>query len=325
MNRKRVVTIVAYAIILVLAATLTGCSVHSQAIAEHANDQGISSQEIGWIEQAAPKKTTAVPKRPRKLLVFNLAIGYRHSSIPYAARALEVMGQKTGAFEVIQSEDMSVFLPENINKFDAVCLNSSSQLDFSDPNLRRGLMGFVKAGGGLVGIHGATKNFRNWPEVAEMLGGIFDGHPWHAQGRWTVKIEDPDHSLMAAFKNRFADVVDVGDPNRAIVASFKATTFRINDEIYRIKPVNLRKNCRVLMGLDMTDVVNSGAEGVRPTDEDIPISWVRTFGKGRVFYCSFGHNHHVFRNSAILQHLLDGIRFALADLPADTMVLPKCR
>lgn len=280
------------------------------------------AEEIKKIEQAVPKKPTAVPKKPRKLLVFNRTVGYRHSSIPYAAKALEIMGQKTGAFEVTQSEDMSVFLPENINHFDAICFNNSSQLDFSDPNLQRGLMDFVRNGGGFVGIHGATNNFHNWPEAAEMIGGIFDNHPWGPEGTWKVKIEDPDHPLMSVFKDTFTQIVDADDPNHTVLADFAGTTFKINEEIYRTKFINLRKNCRVLMGLDMTDPVNLGAKGVRPTDKDIPISWVRSFGKGRVFYCSLGQNHHIFWNPLVLQHLLDGIQFALGDLPADTTPLP---
>ena len=82
--------------------------------------------------------------------------------------------------------------------------------------------------------------------------------------------------------------------------------------------MNLRKNSRVLIGLDMTDKTNLNAKGVRPTDKDIPISWVRSYGKGRMFYCALGHNHHIFWNPTILQHYLDGIQFALGDLSADS-------
>ena len=54
------------------------------------------------------------------------------------------------------------------------------------------------------------------------------------------------------------------------------------------------------------------------TDNDFAVSWVRSWGKGRVFYCSLGHRNEIFWNPAILQHYLDGIQFALGDLPADT-------
>lgn len=75
------------------------------------------------------------------------------------------------------------------------------------------------------------------------------------------------------------------------------------------------------MSLDTADKVNLGAKGVRPTDKDVPVSWIRNFGKGRLFYCSFGDNKHIFWNPEILKHHLDGIQFALGDLPAD--VLPS--
>ena len=50
---------------------------------------------------------------------------------------------------------------------------------------------------------------------------------------------------------------------------------------------------------------------------DFAVSWVQSLGKGRVFYCSLGHRHDVFWNPKVLAHYLDGIQFALGDLPAD--------
>lgn len=256
----------------------------------------VSPDDLKKIEAAIPAEATVTPKRPRKLLIFNLAIGYRHSSIDYGAAVLQLMGKKTGAFEVVQIEDMSVFEPNNLAQFDAVCLNSSSGLKFTDPQ-RRALLDFIKEGKGIVGIHAAINNFQNWPEAAEMMGGTFGGHPWTKEGTWPVKIEDPNHPVTAAFNGK---------------------DFKINEEIYRIKTINLRKNCRVLLSLDMTDNAVLNAKGVRPTDKDVPISWVRSFQKGRLFYCSFGENHHIFSNPVILRHYLDGIQFAFGDLPADT-------
>ena len=37
-----------------------------------------------------------------------------------------------------------------------------------------------------------------------------------------------------------------------------------------------------------------------------------------MFYCSLGHNEHVFWNPKVMQYYLDGIQFALGDLEADT-------
>jgi type 1 glutamine amidotransferase/HEAT repeat protein len=261
----------------------------------------IPSDVAARIREAAPSVSTVKPRKPRLLLVFNLSEGYKHSAIPRASRALEILGEKTGAYQTVQSDDPSVFLPENLQRFDAVVLNNTTQLKFEDPVLRRSLLDFVAGGKGIVGIHAATDNFPTWPEGQELLGGVFDGHPWTADGTWAVKNEDPGHPLNAAFGGK---------------------DFLIKDEIYRVRQIDLRKNSRVLLGLDMTADRNRKASGVRPADRDIPISWVRAYGKGRLFYCSLGHNDDIYTNPAVLRHYLDGIQFALGDYPVTTAPVP---
>ena len=68
----------------------------------------ISPAERKKIENAIPEKAPAVPKQPRKLLVFNLdiwngAVRKGHTSIPYGNLALEKMGRKTKAYETVVS------------------------------------------------------------------------------------------------------------------------------------------------------------------------------------------------------------------------------
>ncbi len=261
----------------------------------------LSQEELKGIQEAAPAAASVKPKQPRLLLIFNLSEGYKHSAIPRASQALEIIGKKTGAYEAVQSEDLSVFLPENLKRFDAVCFNNTTQLKFEDPGLRKSLLDFIASGKGIIGIHAATDNFPTWPEGQELFGGVFDGHPWTADGTWDVKIDEPGHPLAAAFKGK---------------------GFAIKDEIYRVRQLNLRRNSRVLLGLDMKSERNRKAAGVRPSDRDIPISWVRAYGKGRLFYCSLGHNNEVYANSAVLKHYLDGIQFALGDLQAESMPVP---
>ena len=261
----------------------------------------LSPEETAAIRAAVPRSPRVEPGKPRLVLVFNRSEGYKHSAIPRAAAALEMIGKTTGAFETVQSEDLSSLSAANLKRFDAVCFNNTTQLKFEDPALRASLLEFISSGKGIIGIHAATDNFPTWPEGQELFGGFFDSHPWTAEGTWAVTITDPDHPLTAAFQKK---------------------DFLINDEIYRIRQVNLRKNCRVLLALDMKDERNRRAPGVRPTDRDLPISWVRTYGKGRLFYSSLGHNDHVYANPAVLQHYLDGIQFALGDLPAPTEPVP---
>ncbi|MHC4541907.1 MAG: hypothetical protein ACYS74_19335 [Planctomycetota bacterium] len=85
----------------------------------------LSAEEVRKIEKALPTKATVKPVRPRKMLVFWRCEGFYHKSIPVVNRALELMGEKTGAYEVVVTDDYSVFTKENLRQFDAVCLKAA--------------------------------------------------------------------------------------------------------------------------------------------------------------------------------------------------------
>jgi len=247
--------------------------------------------EIQKITEAAPDSATAKPAKSRKLLVFWLCEGFFHGSIGHGNAALEIMGKKTGAYDTVISDDKAVFTPEVLKQFDAVMLNNTTRLKF-DEKQRDALMSFVTGGKGICGIHAATDNFYEWPEGAEMMGGLFAGHPWGGGGTWAVKLDEPKHPLNKAFGGK---------------------GFLVNDEIYKMKDPYSREKLRVLLSLDMSKKRNrKGRE-----DDDNAIAWIREQGKGRVFYCSLGHNNHSFQTPAILQHYLDGVQYAMGDLKAD--------
>jgi type 1 glutamine amidotransferase len=262
----------------------------------------LSAEEIDKIQQAMPSKPTVKPAKPRQLLVFWRCEQFFHGSIPVVNEALRIMGKKTGAFEVtVCTDDYSIFTPEKLAQFDAICLNNTTHLKFDPkktPERCKALMDFVKGGKGIVGIHAATDNFYEWPEAQEMMGGKFTGHPWGSSGTWAIKIDEPDHPLAKVFQGK---------------------GFKINDEIYRTDPpLYSRDKQLVLMSLDMSDPATRNVGDFKPTDADTGISWIKTWGKGRVFYCSLGHNDHIMWNSAILQYYLGGIQFALGDYKVDT-------
>ena len=266
----------------------------------------LKAEEVQKIRDAMPAKATVQPAKQRKMLVFWRCEGFYHQSIPVVNEALKIMGQKTGAFEVTEcTDDYSVFTPEKLAQFDVVCLNNTTHLKFNPketPERCNALMDFVKSGKGIVGVHAATDNFYDWPEGMEMMGGKFTGHPWTGGGTWAVKIDEPDHPLTAAFKGK---------------------GFKVNDEIYRTDPpLYSRDKQLVLLSLDMSDPTTRNVNGFKPTDVDTGITWIKTWGKGRVFYCSLGHNDHIFWTPAILQHYLDGIQFAMGDYKVDTTPKP---
>ena len=47
------------------------------------------------------------------------------------------------------------------------------------------------------------------------------------------------------------------------------------------------------------------------------VSWIKPFGKGRVFYCGPSHQPESYETAALLRYYLDGLQYALGDLKCD--------
>lgn len=254
-----------------------------------------TDDEIKLMEAAMPAAPGAPAATSPKMLVFTLCKGYVHGSIPYCAKSFEIMGKKTGVFEAVVSDDPAVFAPDSLKRFAVVCFDNSTGELFTDEALKKSLMDFIKNGGGVVGVHAATDAFNNWAEFGEMMGGFFDGHPWGSNQTVRVKLDEPGHPLCAAFKG---------------------SGFSIKDEIYQFKDPYSRAKLRVLLSIDV-EQTDMKRDTINRTDGDFAISWIHEFGKGRVFYCSLGHNNEIFWNPLVLQYYLDGIRYALGEVKAD--------
>jgi len=72
----------------------------------------------------------------------------------------------------------------------------------------------------------------------------------------------------------------------------------------------------VLLSLDLSDPATGKVRGKRE-DKDYAIAWIKSEGEGRVFYCSLGHAQNVFELPNVLSFYLNGIQYALGDLPVD--------
>jgi len=272
----------------------------------------ISDQEQVKIEQALPKECSVPPRKPRRLLVVTLNVRdgkviNGHPSIPYGNHAIARMGQTTGAYETVISNNIEMFRPERIREFDAICFNNTVGVLFDDPQLRQSLLDFVRKGGGFVGTHAAAATFvqypvyDQWPAFGEMLGAYEDGgHPWGPDETITIKIDDPDHPVNAAFGGQ---------------------GFEIQDEVFQFRHGYSRDKLHILLAIDPDKTDMGPTRRILPErrkDKDLALSWVRAYGQGRVFYTSFGHNKQIFWNGPILKHILVGIQFALGDLEGST-------
>jgi type 1 glutamine amidotransferase/sugar phosphate isomerase/epimerase len=271
-----------------------------------------SAEDRQRIEAAIPTAAPAKPLKPRKLLIFDLNVGYGgHGSIPTANYAFTLMGQRTGAFETVVSRDPSVFQPESLKQFDAVFFNNTVGNCFEDPALRQSLVEFVYGGGGLMGVHGTSVGFTrwtegakdDWPEFGLMLGARGANHV-DANERVQVKVEDPTHPVTQAFG---------GD-------------FEYADEFFRFGEPYSRNRVRVLLSIDNERTAKLQEKEAVPKlreDNDYALAWVRNYGRGRAFYSTIAHNPRVFWDAKMLRFYLAAAQFALGDLPAPTIASAK--
>jgi hypothetical protein len=203
------------------------------------------------------------------------------------------VGEKSGAYQTVITDDASMLRPEKLKEFDAVCFDQCTGAPFTEPELKASLIDFIKSGKGFIGVHAATDCFYDWKDYGEMIGGYFAGHPF---SRISVKLDDPKNPINAAFDGR---------------------GFEITDEIYTFRDPYSRDNLRILQSVDWE---NSGnLKGGNRKDNDYALSWIRPYGEGRVFYCAFGHVEPIWWNPQVLAHYLAGIQYAMGDLKADAI------
>lgn len=273
------------------------------------SDDELNQQHVAHVNEHVPTTAPAEPKEERKVLIFSKTNGFRHSSIEIGAYALALMGEKTGAYSSVHTEDESWFEPAKLAEFDAVIFLNTTGDVFrprewpEDPaereaarqreeELKASLVEYVKGGGGLVGIHSATDTYHGWREYLDMMGGRFAGHPWHERVR--LRNLEPEHPVNLPFDGE---------------------DFDVTDEIYQFTEDTAdRAERRMLLAL--SGEIEDLGKGRYGDDGFYPISWVRSYGEGRNFYCSLGHREEIFWNPVVMAHYLAGIQYAMGDLDA---------
>lgn len=132
---------------------------------------------------ALPAAAPAKPARARKVLVLGNARGWVHSSIPMAARTIEELGKKTGAWTTTISYDPADINTTNLAQYDALFLSSTTGcfLDgkTAEPAASReevearkaALLAFVRGGKGLAGVHAAGDSYHSTCANDQPAGG----------------------------------------------------------------------------------------------------------------------------------------------------------
>lgn len=218
------------------------------------------------------------PSSPRRtILVFSKTAGFRHDSIPAAQDAVRGIAKERG-WGVLITEDASWFKPKRLEAFHTVVFLLTTG-DALDDAQQKAMEGFIRRGGGYVGVHAAADTEYDWAWYGTLVGAYFASHP--AVQEATINIEDTKHPST----------------------SFLPNPWKRRDEWYDFK-VNPRPNVRVLATLDET-TYKDGKMG-----KDHPITWCQEFGGGRSWYTGLGHTIESYSEPLFLRMLGEGIEWA---------------
>jgi len=271
--------------------------------------------DISAMMAALPDKPYAQPHSLRHVLVIARAVGWVHTSIPLAAKMVEYLGDKTGAWMTTITYDVTGVTPENLKQYDAIFLDSTTGEFLDDPNdkavtelRRRAIMDFVKGGKGLAGIHAATDTYHTngpkvtgtWPEFNEMMGGYFKFH-WLYPTLIPVKVDDPHSPLTVMFNPHGFEMVD--------------ETYTFPQDSFSRKRVHVLTSINYAR-MSAEDKAKEPA-ATRRTDGDYALSYIQRVGNGRMFYESHGHDEKIYYQRPFVAHMLAGIQYAIGDLKAD--------
>jgi len=248
-------------------------------------------------------------KAKGKLLYFTRSAGFEHSvvrrkgdKLAFSERILTQLGKKHG-FEVVCTKDGRVF-DEDLSKFSAIAFYTTG--DLTKPNKRgtppmspegkKRLLAAVRAGKGFVGFHSATDSFhskgpRNKNQerpdpYIQMLGGEFIVHGRQQVAK--VKVVSPDFPGTKGFGKELA----------------------LREEWYALK--NFAKDLHVILVQE-----TGGMQGKMYERPPYPQTWAHMYGKGRVFYTSFGHREDIWMNPVVQDLIVGGIWWAMCRVDAD--------
>jgi len=245
--------------------------------------------------------------KKKVLAIGDARTGYQHDSISHALATIEQMGRRSGEYITFIRTDSQLITKDKIygtgkyaaganrgvnakglDYFDAIFFYGLGEGDLSEKQ-KSDLLSFVHDDGkGFVGAHSAIDAFYSWPEYGEMVGAYFDNHPWGVFDA-PIIVEEPSFPGMKQFSREFV----------------------IRDEIY--VPTNAsysRKEVDVLARLDASKV-DLKVRDLHRTDGDFPVAWVKKYGKGNVFYSTFGHPDSAWDNPDVQKMYFEAIRWAL--------------
>ena len=228
-------------------------------------------------------RADAVESEPAfAVLLFSKTAAFRHDSIPAGIAAIRALGEHND-FRVDAGEDSNAFTEENLARYRVVIfLNTTAEV--LDTGGQAAFEGFIRRGGGFVGIHAATDTGYDWPWYGALVGTYFRRHPPVQPA--ILRVADPSHGST-----------------RHLPLAWKRT-----DEWYDFRH-DLAADITVLIRIDEA-TYRGGRMGANH-----PMAWYHNYDGGRAWYTALGHTAESYGEPLFLEHLRGGILWAAGASP----------
>ena len=215
----------------------------------------------------------------KTVFILTATAGYYHKeAIPAGKQLLQKLAENN-TFNLMHSSQSKALEAMDLSQTTAVVFLCTT-LDILDKKQEEVFQGFIRNGGGFVGIHAAADTEYDWPWYGQLVGAYFESHP-------------PGTPLARL------TTIDPQNP----LTNHLPQSWEIYDEWYNYNFQN--PNIISLLNLE-----ESSYEGGKNGPKH-PISWYHSFDGGRSFYTGLGHKAEVYEDPRFVQFLEKGLAYAM--------------